>query len=96
MKLTAIQSLRPGAQFVLTDDTLDWHDTEQTRPTDAEIAAEINRLDALDKAMAYQVKRRAEYPPVADFLDAWVKDDQAGLEAYRDACLAVKAKYPKS
>lgn len=39
---------------------------------------------------------RAEaYPPMADYLDAKVKGDAAAEKAYLDACLAVKAKYPK-
>lgn len=42
----------------------------------------------------YQELRAAEYPRVADGLDAVIKGGQA-LEDYRAACLAVKAKYPK-
>jgi len=43
----------------------------------------------------YQRDRAAEYPPMADYLDGIVKGDQAQVQAYIDACLAVKAKYPK-
>lgn len=43
----------------------------------------------------YASLRKAEYPPVADFVDAHVKNDTVALKAYVDACLAVKAKYPK-
>lgn len=43
----------------------------------------------------YAEKRAAEYPPVADYMDAVVKGDEAQKQAYIDACLAVKAKYPK-
>ncbi len=42
-----------------------------------------------------RAKRAAEYPPMADYLDGIVKGDQAQVQAYIDACLAVKAKYPK-
>lgn len=45
--------------------------------------------------LAYQRKRAAEYPPMADYLDGIVKNDTAQVQAYIDACLAVKAKYPK-
>ena len=45
--------------------------------------------------MDYVRQRITEYPMVSDFLDAWVKNDQAALEEYRQACLAVKAKFPK-
>ena len=56
-------------------------------------------------AMTYADKRRAEYPPMADYLDAKVKQasndpmlQEAGRlqeAAYHDACLEVKARYPK-
>lgn len=45
--------------------------------------------------LAYQAQRAAEYPPMADYLDGIVKGDQAQVQAYIDACLAVKEKYPK-
>jgi hypothetical protein len=43
----------------------------------------------------YQRDRAKEYPPMADYLDGIVKGDQAQVQAYIDACLAVKTKYPK-
>lgn len=46
-------------------------------------------------ALTYAEKRRSEYPPMTDYLDGVVKGDQAQIQAYIDACLAVKAKYPK-
>ena len=94
-KANALQSLRPGAQWVLRGDDLEWMDTEQTQPTDAEITAEVARLQAEYEAKEYQRKRAAEYPPMTDYLDGVVKGDQAQIDAYVAACLAVKAKYPK-
>jgi len=44
---------------------------------------------------AYQLQRKSEYPPMEDYLDGIVKGDQAQVQAYIDACQAVKAKYPK-
>ena len=43
----------------------------------------------------YSQLRAAAYPPVADYLDAQVKQSPELLQKYRDDCLAVKAKYPK-
>ena len=43
----------------------------------------------------YQRDRAAEYPSINDYIDGVVKGDQAQVQAYIDACLAVKAKYPK-
>jgi hypothetical protein len=45
--------------------------------------------------LAYQAQRAAEYPPMTDYIDGIVKGDQAQMQTYIDACLAVKAKYPK-
>ncbi len=41
------------------------------------------------------IMRSREYPPMADYLDAVVKNDQVAIQKYIDNCLAVKAKYPK-
>lgn len=40
-------------------------------------------------------KRREEYPPVGEYLDAVVKGDEAQVSLYVQKCLEVKAKYPK-
>ena len=46
-------------------------------------------------APTYQELRAAAYPPMSDYLDGIVKGDAAQIEAYKAACLAVKAQYPK-
>lgn len=45
--------------------------------------------------LTYQQLRIKEYPPATDYLDAVVKGDSVQLSTYAEACLAVKAKYPK-
>jgi hypothetical protein len=55
-------------------------------------------LDAVNSWVdpeAYKSKRQAEYPSITDYIDGIVKGDQAQVQAYIDACLAVKIKYPK-
>jgi hypothetical protein len=52
-------------------------------------------INAKISANEYKRKRYSEYPLMADYLDGIVKGDQAQVQAYIDACLAVKAKYPK-
>ena len=44
---------------------------------------------------SYADKRRGEYPPIEDYLDAVVKGDQSQIDEYIQKCLEVKAKYPK-
>ena len=94
-KAQALHSLRPGAQWVLRGDDLEWLDTEQTQPTEAEITAEVARLQAEHERTEYQRQRAAEYPPITDYIEGVVKGDQAQIDAYIAACIAVKAKYPK-
>lgn len=43
----------------------------------------------------YSRNRKAEYPPMEDYLDGIVKGDQAQVDKYIADCLAVKEKYPK-
>ena len=93
-KIDALQSLRPGAEWILRDDELDWLDTKQTQPTNAEVTAEIARLEADYVAKEYQRKRAAEYPPIGDQLDALWKGGEAAAEMLA-MVQAVKAKYPK-
>ena len=45
--------------------------------------------------MDYYRQRLMNYPELGEFIDAWVKNDDAALEEYKQKCLAVKAKYPK-
>jgi hypothetical protein len=60
-----------------------------------EVTYDKSAVDAYVASHAYIAKRQAEYPPMADYLDAIVKGDTAQQQAYITACLAVKAKYPK-
>jgi hypothetical protein len=94
----ALLSLRPGAIWSMTGDVyenIQWLDAVQTKPTKNEIEIELDRLEKQQQDTEYQRLRAKEYPPVADYLDAVVKGDLVGQQVYIDACLAVKAKYPK-
>ena len=66
--------------------------------TEEEMIAAFRKEEYIDPRLwlPYDQLRQAEYPPMADYLDGVVKGDQAQIQAYIDACLAVKAKYPKS
>jgi hypothetical protein len=43
---TALVSLRPGAQWIIRDDVIEWLDQEQSEPSQQEIQNEIARLTA--------------------------------------------------
>ena len=80
IKPKAIQSLRPGAQWVLRGDDLEWLDTEQAQPTEAEITAEVARLQAEYDNNEYQRQRAQAYPSIADQLDTicWALATEGG------------------
>lgn len=60
-----------------------------------EVTYDITLVNAWVDPEAYKAKRAAEYPPMTDYLDGIVKGDNAQVQAYIDACNAVKNKYPK-
>jgi len=60
-----------------------------------EVAYNKAAVQAYVDAHAYIAKRAAEYPPITDYIDGVVKNDQAQIDKYIADCLAVKAKYPK-
>lgn len=60
-----------------------------------EVTYDNNAVEALVASEEYKDKRAAEYPPYTDYIDGIVKGDNAQVQAYIDACLAVKEKYPK-
>jgi hypothetical protein len=60
-----------------------------------EVAYDKDAVQAYVDAHAYIAKRASEYPSITDYIDGVVKGDQAQIQAYIDACLAVKQKYPK-
>ena len=91
----ALQSLKPKAEWVLRGDELEWMDSVQTEPTQAEIDAEVIRLQAEYDSQAYARDRALEYPPAEDYLDGIVKGDTAQVDKYIADCQAVKDKYPK-
>ena len=98
-KFDAIQSLRPLAEFTLRGDQLEWLDSEQTEPTQAEIDIEIARLQAEYDAQEYARNRQAEYPSLNELTVAlWegvVEERMASIMELEVQRQAVKAKYPK-
>ena len=93
-KSDAILSLRPNAEFVVRGETVEWLDTNQTKPTDAEIDAEVKKLQAEYDAKAYQRSRKPEYPDIGDQLDDLFKAG-AFSDDMTAKIKAVKDKYPK-
>jgi hypothetical protein len=99
----ALQSLRPGAEWMLIGDNYNdirWlekpvYEGGQRKPTIEEVEVEVARLEKEWEDTEYQRLRAKEYPDVKEYLDGLVKGDTEQMQEYIDKCLAVKAKYPK-
>lgn len=94
----AISSLYPTARWQIVGEdysTLEWYSTNIPKPSLVVLMAEVDRLTATTSHME---PRRAEYPPMTDYLDAvyWqAQGDDSKMTAYLAAVEAVKQKYPK-
>ena len=95
----ALQSLKPGAEWVLRGDVLEWLDGSQTEPTADELAAEVTRLQAVYDGNEYQRTRATAYAEIKEQLDQLYHDMNAGkLDAtgeWHKAIKAVKDATPK-
>jgi len=90
---SALLSLRPGAEWAVRENEIEWLDTEQTRPTDEEIVQEQAKLEYEKEVNEYQEKRSAEYPSWGKQLDYIYHN---GVDAWKtDIVDPVKTKYPK-
>jgi hypothetical protein len=87
LKDNAIRKLYPEVVTIRGDVAYD--------KDEQEITYDNNAVEALMASEAYKAKRAAEYPDFRDYLDGIVKGDNAQVQAYIDACNAVKNKYPK-
>lgn len=67
-------------------------------PITEEEKDEIHRIERENyfNSLPYTEKRRSEYPPIQDYIDGIVKNDQEQVDQYIAKCLSIKAKYPKS
>ena len=86
-KHEAIYKLYPNVTIIRGDVAYD--------KDEQEVTYDSNAVETLVASEAYKEKRAAEYPDFRDYLDGIVKGDQAQVQAYIDACNAVKNKYPK-
>jgi hypothetical protein len=83
----AILALNPSVSIIRGDIAYDADGNE--------VAYDKDAVQAYVDSHAYIAKRAAEYPPMTDYLDGIVKGDNAQVQAYIDACNAVKNRYPK-
>jgi len=92
MKSQALLALRPNAEWVLRGDELEWLDTKQTQPTEAEINAKIAELEAAEPMRLLRVERNRRLANT----DWWALSDltmTAEQIAYRQALRDITENY---
>ena len=94
-KAEALVSLVPDAEWVLSGDTIRWDSPDIDQPSDAEIDAEIVRLDAEYASQQYARDRAAAYPPLGEQGDMMYWDSVNDTTTWASAIAAVKAAHPK-
>ncbi|HCG91954.1 MAG TPA: hypothetical protein DEZ08_09000 [Dehalococcoidia bacterium] len=90
----AIKILRPTSAFGLFGDKIKWNDPDNDPPTQAEIDAEVQRLQEEHDSQEYARNRKAEYDALNQ-LEMQFDDKEDGTTTWEDAIKAIKAKYPK-
>ena len=88
MNHKAIYKLYP--QVVTVDDGTGAFDKDGNK-----VEIDLALVNAWQDPDAYKYARAREYPPITDYIDGVVKNDQAQIDKYIADCLAVKAKFPK-
>ncbi len=91
----ALASLAPDAEWSISANGLRWDSPDIPQPSDAEIEAEMVRLDSAYAANEYARNRAAAYPAIADQLDMQYWDQINGTTIWADTIAAVKAAHPK-
>jgi len=96
---SALISLRPGKNFSWNPKVggyagIDYQD-EDSCPTEAELNAEITRLDTEYANKKYQRDRATAYPSIQDQLDMQYWDKKNGTTTWVDAVAKVKSDNPK-
>ena len=93
----ALQSLKPGAQWVLRGEDytgLEWLDSKQTQPTETEVNSKISELDAAEPMRLLRIERdkritKTDWRASSDLTlsDAW--------KTYRQALRDITTQTPK-
>lgn len=93
----ALQGLRPGAEWVLRNNEysgLEWLDTKQAKPTEAEVIAEIAKLQAELPNKIAKENRAAAYKLEADPLFFKAQRNEATQQEWLDKVEEIKQRFP--
>jgi len=90
----AIHSLRPGAEFVMRGDTLEWLDASTTAPTTEEISAEAARLEAAQPLRLVKEARAASFKAESDPLFFKVQRGEATAAEWLAKIEEIRTRHP--
>ena len=93
----ALQALRPGAEWVLRGNEysgLEWLDTKQAKPIEAEVQAEIAKLTAELPNKIAKEKRAEAYKLEADPLFFKAQRGEATQQEWLDKVAEIQQRYP--
>ena len=93
--MDAILSLAPNAKCVVSGDQIIQWESQESQPTEAEITAEVARLQALEPIRIAEANRRAAYIAEADPLFFKAQRGEATVQEWQDKVAEIKARYPK-
>ena len=91
----AYYSLCPDAEWIVRNNQVEWLSPDVPQPTEAEITAEVTRLQAEYDANQYQRDRAEAYPSLTEQADMAYWDRQNNTTTLDDAISAVKLQFPK-
>ena len=92
---SALASLTPNAEWAFRNGQVtEWHSEDITQPTQAEIDAEVIRLQTVYDSQDYARNRKAEYDQLNQF-EMQFDDQLNGTTTWQDAINEIKAKHPK-
>jgi hypothetical protein len=93
-KVDVLHSLRPGAEWVLRGDDLEWLDQAQSEPTEGEIQAELDRLVTDQPRKIAQQQRATAYTTEADPLFFKAQRGEATIEEWQAKVEEIRTRYP--
>ena len=93
-RISAILSLKPKANLIMRDNVIEWLDAVQTEPTQAEIDAEVIRLQAVYDSQEYARKRKEEYDQLNQF-EMQFDDKENTTTTWVDKINEIKGRHPK-
>ena len=93
-KSDAILILRPGSEWTLRGDELEWLDKNQTQPSEEEIQQELERLQAEYPKKVAQASRAAAYSQEADPLFFKYQRGEVTKEEWEAKIEEIRQRYP--